>query len=82
MYFVAKRNFPKAYFVSLREDPRYKRNRDRVKQDVMDELQPKMEEYLQRKTTAEWCKIFEKTKLLAGPVNSVSQVSLYMLSNI
>ena len=56
----------------LRDDPRFITNPLRTANHK--ELQPLLATTLSEKTTAEWCRIFDRSGVPNGPINSVDQV--------
>ena len=58
--------------INLYNDDKFKTNANRNKN--IDELKIILEDELKKKTTTEWCKIFEENKIPCGPINNIKEV--------
>jgi formyl-CoA transferase/CoA:oxalate CoA-transferase len=56
----------------VRDDPRYRINRDRMKR--VTELQQLLEERLITRTVSEWCALFHEAGIPSGPIHDVPQM--------
>ena len=62
----------KVFQINLYNDDKFKTNANRNKN--IDELKIILEDELKKKTTTEWCKIFEENKIPCGPINNIKEV--------
>ena len=58
--------------INLHNNGKFKTNANRNKN--IDELKIILENELKKKTTTEWCKIFEENKIPCGPINNIKEV--------
>ena len=58
--------------INLHNNEKFKTNANRNKN--IDELKIILEDELKKKTTTEWCKIFEENKIPCGPINNIKEV--------
>ena len=58
--------------INLHNNDKFKTNANRNKN--IDELKIILEDELKKKTTTEWCKIFEENKIPCGPINNIKEV--------
>ena len=58
--------------INLHSNDKFKTNANRNKN--IDELKIILEDELKKKTTTEWCKIFEENKIPCGPINNIKEV--------
>ena len=58
--------------INLHNNGKFKTNANRNKN--IDELKIILEDELKKKTTTEWCKIFEENKIPCGPINNIKEV--------
>ncbi|MFL2525718.1 MAG: CaiB/BaiF CoA transferase family protein [Pelagibacteraceae bacterium] len=58
--------------INLYNNDKFKTNANRNKN--IEELKLILEDELKKKTTTEWCKIFEENKIPCGPINNIKEV--------
>ena len=58
--------------INLHNNDKFKTNANRNKN--IEELKIILEDELKKKTTTEWCKIFEENKIPCGPINNIKEV--------
>ena len=58
--------------INLHNNEKFKTNANRNKN--IEELKIILEDELKKKTTTEWCKIFEENKIPCGPINNIKEV--------
>ena len=58
--------------INLHNNDKFKTNANRNKN--IEELKLILEDELKKKTTTEWCKIFEENKIPCGPINNIKEV--------
>ena len=58
--------------INLYNNDKFKTNANRNKN--IEELKIILEDELKKKTTTEWCKIFEENKIPCGPINNIKEV--------
>ena len=58
--------------INLHNNGKFKTNANRNKN--IEELKIILEDELKKKTTTEWCKIFEENKIPCGPINNIKEV--------
>ena len=58
--------------INLHNNEKFKTNANRNKN--IEELKIILEDELKKKTTTEWCKIFEENKIPCGPINNIKEI--------
>ena len=58
--------------INLYNNDKFKTNANRNKN--IEELKIILEDELKKKTTTEWCKIFEENKIPCGPINNIKEI--------
>ena len=58
--------------INLHNNEKFKTNANRNKN--IEELKIILEDELKKKTTTEWCKMFEENKIPCGPINNIKEV--------